>query len=95
MEKEKLSRPSSKDVMNIRMEGGFSLSRFDNDDTWSFNSNCDRVNQLLDGGEHFNDLHRQSRQVIIDDNNDGEVQLPNESILKYIEEKGFQRPTVN
>lgn len=95
MEKEKLSRPSSKDVMNIRMEGGFSLSRFDNDDTWSFNSNCDRVNQLLDGGEHFNDVHRQSRQVIIDDNNDGEVQLPNESILKYIEEKGFQRPTVN
>ena len=63
VERERISRLSSKDVMNIRQEGGFALSRFVNEDTWTFNSDLDRVNQLLDGGEHFNDVHHLLRQV--------------------------------
>ena len=36
-------QPIIEDIMNIGMEGGFSLPRFDTNDTWSYEETEDRV----------------------------------------------------
>lgn len=90
-ERENIAQPDPKDVMNIRMEGGFALSRFDNDDTWTFNAVNDRVNELMDGGEHFDDVHR--RNIGNSNYQTTESVLPNITMLEYIESKGYQRPS--
>jgi hypothetical protein len=90
-ERENIARPDPKDVMNIRMEGGFSLSRFDNDDTWTFNAAVDRVDELMDGGEHFDDVNR--RNIGTSSSPISESVLPNIKMLEFIESKGYQRPS--
>lgn len=42
--------PLSEDVMNIRMDGGFPLPRFDNNDEWAMDEVEDRIDGLMDGG---------------------------------------------
>lgn len=90
VKREIIVRPMSEDVMNIRVGGGFGLSQFDSEDTWSFNATNDRVNLLMDGGEHFDDVSRRIRRSVVAT----ACSLPNLSMLTYIKNGGYQRPTV-
>mmetsp|Transcript_5526 Transcript_5526/g.7064 ORF Transcript_5526/g.7064 Transcript_5526/m.7064 type:complete len:256 (-) Transcript_5526:102-869(-) len=63
-ESESIVQPLMKDVINIRMEGGFALSNFDRNETsWSYEQNEDRVEDLLDVGQHFGDITRNARRT--------------------------------
>jgi hypothetical protein len=86
--------PLSRDVMNIRMEGGFALPRFDSNEEWRMHETEDRVDRLMDGGQNFDDIGRGVRRAegrTADNNND----LPFIAMLNGIEEAGYRRPQVN
>ena len=54
------------DIASISNEGGISLPRLDGtlDETWRYHTVLDRINALMDGGEHYGD-HRETRRNMI------------------------------
>jgi hypothetical protein len=87
---ETIACPLSEDVMNIRMDGGFPLPRFDNNDEWAMDEVKDRIDGLMDGGRHFDDVNRNTRNAFAVGGGD----LPYVLMLNAIEEKGYRRPQV-
>jgi hypothetical protein len=49
-------------VINISNEGGIALPRFDRSMEWTCDAVDDRIDHLLDAGEHFDDIYRPDRQ---------------------------------
>eukprot|EP00970_Alexandrium_tamarense_P016091 scaffold6106_cov134-Alexandrium_tamarense.AAC.2 len=89
-----ISTADVRDSSNIMMDGGVLLPRIDrvdgDDDTvrWMYDDAEDRLNALLDGGEHMddhtdNDCQRYRREV-----------TPRHLIHNYIAENGFRRPPI-
>jgi hypothetical protein len=84
-ESESILTPLAVDVMNIAVEGGIAFPDFDN----GVDGIGERVEELMDGGEHLEDvLHRDRRRF------DGRNDLPVYKILEVIENKGYRRPEV-
>ena len=84
-ESESILKPLAVDVMNIAIEGGIALPNFDNGN----NSISDRIEELMDGGDHLEDVYRPDRRRY-----DGENSLPVHDMLKMIENGGYRRPEV-
>ena len=90
-EQEGIEQPMACDVVHIANNGGISLPQMDdNDEVWNYNEDDDRIDGLLDGGEHFNDINRNVR-CRWERNTD----LPCMSMLKSIKDGGYQRPEVH
>jgi hypothetical protein len=84
-EAESILRPLAVDVMNIAIEGGIALPNFDN----GIDGIGDRVEELMDGGDHLEDVHCHDRRRY-----DGENDLPVYKMLDIIENSGYCRPEV-
>lgn len=80
------------DLCNISNKGGFGMPfdgsyEEDNDTSWKYHHSRDRVNELLDGGEHQeDDLHRHRRQIY---NEKSALHM-----LGIVEAAGYRRPTI-
>merc|ERR1712032_560856 len=90
------------DATNIIRDGGMFSSRFDgdSDDQWEYDTVNDRLDDLLDGGQHTQDHSRGDRrrhrrtpnlpnQVILDNH---VRPLPNQIILDRVFDRSYQRP---
>lgn len=86
-----VAQPLAGDVVNISSEGGFSLPRFDRNIDWTYDANEDRLNDLMDGGEHFDDIYRSDRRRGY---NDGIDELPYLKLLEIVESAGYKRPEI-
>jgi hypothetical protein len=71
--------------MNIAVEGGIALPIFDN----GINGIGDRVDKLMDEGDHLEEVHHCDRRRY-----DGENDLPVCKMLDVIENSGYHRPEV-
>jgi len=89
-EQDIVAQPLAKDVVNISSEGGMSLPRFDTSHNWDYDSNDDRLDDLLDGGEHFDDVSRADRR-----RHESISDKPWLDMLEIIESAGYQRPRLN
>jgi len=80
------------DTGSIMLGGGMVLPRIDNNgvDYWVYDNEEDRLDALLDGGEHFEDVTRGFRRRYrrYDD-------LPSRAILNHVTESGARRPSRN
>jgi hypothetical protein len=100
-----ITPPTSEDSLDIAVHGGLDLSvfqrlRVDEDlgegETIEYNHERDRVDGLLDGGQHMEDvtdavLRRDTRRVQ-EQAVEQATPLPYRVMLSHIEEQGFQRP---
>mmetsp|Transcript_13428 Transcript_13428/g.25214 ORF Transcript_13428/g.25214 Transcript_13428/m.25214 type:complete len:164 (+) Transcript_13428:1064-1555(+) len=85
-----VTQPLAGDVVHIaRNEGGFAFPIFDGSAEWEYDPHEDRLDGLMDGGEHFDDANRRDRRRY-----DARDDLPHMAMLKYIEIAGYQRPNV-
>lgn len=97
-----IERSYYKDATNIIRDGGMFSSRFDgdSDDQWEYDTVNDRLDDLLDGGQHTQDHSRGDRrrhrrtpnlpnQVILDNH---VRPLPNQIILDRVFDRSYQRP---
>jgi hypothetical protein len=85
----RIFQPLPTDLCNISNEGGLRLSSLDNDNSlnWNYRHYRDRINPLLDGGEHqMDDPHKRKRHIV----DDKAAML----MLKNIEDAGYARPPV-
>lgn len=92
-EKEMPPQPTAAQVASIVTGGGFSLQTFDaGREDYLYDSRTDRVDALLDGGQHFEGLRgralatRRGEGVRMSD-------LPSQLLLEYVDENGYCRPT--
>lgn len=80
------------DTGNIMMEGGMILPRIDNvgDYYWDYDTDQDRLDELLDGGDHYDDhsrdIRRRFRRM---------VDLPIHLIHQHVIDSGARRPERN
>lgn len=83
------------DVSNIVLDGGMTLPRIDNDQTanynWQYDEEDDRLHQLLDGGNHFEDINRNVRRRYRRRSD----RLPSALIHEQIKNTGARRPERN
>ena len=98
-----ITPPTSEDSLDIAVHGGLDLSVFqrlrveeDLGETIEYNHERDRVDGLLDGGQHMEDvtaarLRRDARRVR-ERAKEVATPLPYRVMLSHIEEQGFQRP---
>jgi len=84
-----ITQPLAGDIVHIANEGGFVFPRFDGNAEWEYDPCKDRLDGLMDGGEHFDDANRCDRCQY-----DARDDLPHMAMLKYIENAGYQRPNV-
>jgi hypothetical protein len=56
-ESDNIAQPLAGDVINIANDGGFSLPRFDGNSKWAYDPSADRLDGLMDDGEHFEDAY--------------------------------------
>ena len=92
-----VAQPTARDVCSIVAYGGLFLPRFDNDEEWEYDNRKDRMEPLLDGGEHFDDVSRSqlrrrdraSRVLAVG----GE--LPSQQLLRIVERLGLERPATS
>lgn len=88
--------PSEADLINITTEGGLFLPRLDNSGAYVWDSvtesggGADRLDDLLDGGEHMDDHTRDQRRVYR-----AERDLPCYRILDYFYEQSLERPELS
>lgn len=88
--------PSEADLINITMEGGLFLPRLDSSGAYVWDSvtergsGADRLDDLLDGGEHMDDHTRDQRRVYR-----AERDLPCYRILDYFYEQSLERPELS
>jgi len=85
--------PLPRDVMHIRMQGGFALPRFDGNEEWRMHETDDRVDGLMDGGHHLNDVAHGVRRAERRRANNND--LPYVAMLDVIKEDGYRRPRIN
>lgn len=86
-------QPTAADISTLATEGGFSLTAFDNsEDDYVYHSVRDRLNVLLDGGQHFDELNRRALRRAEQDLLRTHDHLPSQVMLRYITEKGCKRP---
>ena len=88
IERERIAQPLARDVVHISNNGGISLPHDNNEGVLNYRVNEDRVDELFDGGEHFDDIRRNMRQE------ERNVNLPYVSMLDFIEAGNFRRPEV-
>lgn len=89
------AQPTANDIGDITTDGGFSLERFDNNaGDYSYDAIHDRVEPLLDGGEHFDEINRRTvaRRAI---QNVAPESLPSQQLLRHVTVHGYQRPALN
>ena len=82
------------DAGNIMMDGGMALPRIDNDCDdyfWQYDGEEDRVDALLDGGEHFDDINREARRHF----RRRADMLPSALIHTKVKNTGARRPERN
>jgi len=83
------------DVSNIMLDGGMTLPRIDNDEIdnyyWQYDEEDDRLHQLLDGGNHFEDINRSVRRRYRRRSD----RLPSALIHEHIKNTGARRPERN
>lgn len=85
-ENNKPLRPMATDLATIVSDGGFSLQRFDINEEYSYDTVLDRINPLLDGGQHFDDVSRpRCRGIAL-------IDYPSQVMLRFVHENGFKRP---
>jgi hypothetical protein len=84
-ESESILKLLAVDVMNIAIEGGIELPNLDD----GGDSSGDRIDELMDGGDHLEDVYRPDRRQY-----EGENSLPVHEMLKMIENGGYRRPEV-
>lgn len=89
---EEMESPSARDVMNITMDGGLFFPRMDNrrDAVWEYDYNinsADRMDDLLDGGEHTEDHTTAQRRKYRHDKD-----LPCHRILADVCKHDYERP---
>ena len=84
--------------MAIADLGGIDLHAFTSsteqgsaDDETVYNHETDRIDDLLDGGNHSDDFPRSRRRGVLATRATG-APLPAQVMLQYIEEQGLQRP---
>ena len=88
--------PSEADLINITTEGGLFLPRLDNSGAYVWDSvtescgGADRLDDLLDGGEHMDNHTRDQRRVYR-----AERDLPCYRILDYFYEQSLERPELS
>jgi hypothetical protein len=93
-----IAQPTSDDSLDIAISGGFTLPAFERetrhqDFTYTVE---DRVDTLLDAGNHFLDVPRhQLRQLRRHTCNQTSTILPFQDMLQLIEEGNFHRPLTN
>lgn len=89
-ESDDIEPPLAADIVNIANAGGIALTRIDNRETeWTYNPVQDRINALLDGGEHFEDITRQQHRKV-----GVSRTLPYLAMFRAIEDAGYIRPIV-
>ena len=90
--KEVLTQTLSNDRQNIGGSGGIYLPRLDGErDHWEYDMaerSRDRINDLLDGGNHREDVTDSMRRA----HQRNDTTLPNASMLSMVEERGYKRP---
>lgn len=86
---DQIAQPYERDNANISNGGGINLPRIDDNETWRYDhvGGCDRLNSLLDGGQHMEDHSRESRRSCRYTEH-----LPADIMLAKIEDHGYQRP---
>ena len=79
-----------RDTSHIMLEGGMVLPRIDTegDYFWQYNEEDDRLNGLLDGGEHTQDHNESARRRYYRHG----VDLPHQQIFAYVRENNLCRP---
>ena len=87
---------SESDIAHIVNEGGFAPSRIfdestEGDQSWDYNSEEDRINDLLDGGEHYEDSQAE-RTRLIRLHEASAIAMPYQKMLEHIRRNAFQRP---
>ena len=103
-----MTKPIAGDSADIALHGGLELPVFttlrhtdtnvDVDDSDSndatYEHESDRVDDLLDGGEHWDDIPRARarRMARAQQGSASAAPLPSNVMLQYVEEQGFQRP---
>lgn len=88
---EKIPRPMAKDVCYVTTEGGLTLPRLDYSELqWQYNEELDRVDALLDGGEHRQDDEAREwrRRLELQQYSSA---LPAKHLLDMITEQGYSR----
>jgi len=88
-ESDVVAQPLAGDVINIANDGGLSLPRLDGSTEWAYDPSEDRLDGLMDGGEHFEDAYRPDRRRY-----EARNDLPHMLMLNKIEEAGYRRPEV-
>ena len=100
-----ITPPTADDNLEIALHGGFDLSAFntstngddDSDeicDEIEYQHDRDRLDSLLDGGAHFDDVPRNQRRSLMGRQRARAAQpLPYKVMLTYVAEQGFQRPS--
>jgi hypothetical protein len=86
--------PLADDVANIALDGGLIFPRFDRQQSISetgFDSERDRVDALLDGGHHFDDVHRFTRERLAKQY-EGQEDLPRTRLLEIVVQNDYRRP---
>jgi hypothetical protein len=87
-------RPIADDTIDIDYHGGLDLNAFSGemvDDAVNieYNNEQNRIDELLDGGEHFNDFVERPRPP-------RNTFLPSfQEMLQYVDDQGFERPGTN
>lgn len=82
------------DLAAIATEGGFLLPRFDNNvsEEYSYDPVLDRINPLLDGGEHTEGVSRRAMGQRALDNSPNKDNFPSQQMLRHVELHGYERP---
>lgn len=96
----KISRPTPDDSVAIADLGGIDLHAFassteqgsgDEGEETTYNHETDRIDDLLDGGNHCDDFPQLRRRGVARRATGG-APLPAQVMLQYVEEQGLQRP---
>ena len=89
---QEFSNPIPKNIAFKRREGGFGLrlEAMDVGVNWGFDNKLDRVDALLDGGDHWEDTTRGKRRRY-----QSQMQLPVNPMLQYIDKMNFERPAMS
>jgi hypothetical protein len=85
--------PLADDVANIAIDGGLISPQFDHQmSADNYDNERDRVTALLDGGHHFDDVHKYTREQQARRYDVQEQQLPRTRLLSIIVENDYRRP---
>jgi hypothetical protein len=98
-----ITKPIADDSLDIALPGGLDLNAFaalpegraagsDSVNDMTYQHETDRINDLLDGGDHMDDVPRSQVRLRGTRAGGAASPLPFQVMLKYVEDQGFQRP---